>query len=134
MFNLFKRDFFRVNKIQAGFFSIMEVRGIQTGDQAVQIISHEGRGRKGEYDKNRGQESAGIRQDVEGALFRPMTRDGRSVAKRHMDRKTPWRLVKTYCRAAGINPDRLDGRGIGIHSLRKTAINDAIATVPRCTR
>ena len=26
----------------------------------------------------------------------------------------------------GINPDRLDGRGIGIHSLRKTAINDAI--------
>ena len=43
-----------------------------------------------------------------------------------MDRKTPWRLVKHYCRAAGINPDRIDGRGIGIHSLRKTAINDAI--------
>ena len=29
-------------------------------------------------------------------------------------------------RAAGIDPDRLGGRGIGIHSLRKTAINDAI--------
>ena len=43
-----------------------------------------------------------------------------------MDRKTPWRLVKHYCCAAGINPDRLDGPGIGIHSLRKTAINDAI--------
>jgi site-specific recombinase XerD len=43
-----------------------------------------------------------------------------------MDRKTPWRLIKRYCRAAGINPDRIDGRGIGIHSLRKTAINDAI--------
>jgi integrase len=46
--------------------------------------------------------------------------------RRHLDRKTPWRLVKKYCRAAGIDPDRLGGRGIGIHSLRKTAINDAI--------
>ena len=35
-------------------------------------------------------------------------------------------LVKNYGRAAGIDPDRLGGRGIGIHSLRKTAINDAI--------
>jgi site-specific recombinase XerD len=34
--------------------------------------------------------------------------------------------VKKYCRAAGIDPDRLGQRGIGIHSLRKTAINDAI--------
>ena len=40
--------------------------------------------------------------------------------------QTPWRLVKKYCRTAGIDPDRLGGRGIGIHSLRKTAINDAI--------
>ena len=55
-----------------------------------------------------------------------MTKDGLRLERRHMDRKTPWRLVKHYCRAAGINPDRIDGRGIGIHSLRKTAINDAI--------
>jgi len=46
--------------------------------------------------------------------------------RRHLDRKTPWRLVKKYCRAAGIDPMRMGGRGIGIHSLRKTAINDAI--------
>ncbi len=46
------------------------------------------------------------------------------MVRRHLDRKTPWRLVMNYCRAAGIDPDRLDGRGI--HSLRKTAINDAI--------
>ena len=46
--------------------------------------------------------------------------------RRHLHRKTPWRLVKKYCRSAGIDPDRLGGRGIGIHSLRKTAINDAI--------
>jgi hypothetical protein len=41
-------------------------------------------------------------------------------------RKTFWRLGKKNCHAAGIDPDRLGGRGIGIHSLRKTAINDAI--------
>jgi site-specific recombinase XerD len=69
---------------------------------------------------------AGIAEDREGPLFRPMEPDGSGFARRHMDRKTPWRLVKKYCQAAGIDPDRLGGRGIGIHSLRKTAINDAI--------
>jgi site-specific recombinase XerD len=69
---------------------------------------------------------AGIGEDREGPLFRPLTPDGSGFERRHLDRKTPWRLVKKYCRAAGIDPDRLGGRGIGIHSLRKTAINDAI--------
>jgi site-specific recombinase XerD len=69
---------------------------------------------------------AGIGDDKEGPLFRPMRPDGTGLERRHLDRKTPWRLVKKYCRAAGIDPDRLGGRGIGIHSLRKTAINDAI--------
>src|SRR4051794_2805423 len=69
---------------------------------------------------------AGIQDDREGPLFRPMTPDATRLIRRHLDRKTPWRLVKNYCRAAGIDPDRLGGRGIGIHSLRKTAINDAI--------
>src|SRR3954454_24254452 len=71
-------------------------------------------------------ERAGIAEDKEGPLFRPMTPDASRLIRRHLDRKTPWRLVKKYCRAAGIDPDRLGGRGIGIHSLRKTAINDAI--------
>jgi site-specific recombinase XerD len=69
---------------------------------------------------------AGIQDDREGPLFRPMTPGATRLIRRHLDRKTPWRLVKKYCRAAGIDPDRLGGRGIGIHSLRKTAINDAI--------
>jgi integrase/recombinase XerD len=69
---------------------------------------------------------AGIGEDREGPLFRPLKPDGSGFERRHLDRKTPWRLVKKYCRAAGIDPDRLGGRGIGIHSLRKTAINDAI--------
>src|SRR4051794_6271976 len=69
---------------------------------------------------------AGIAEDREGPLFRPMTPDATRLIRRHLDRKTPWRLVKKYCQAAGIDPDRLGSRGIGIHSLRKTAINDAI--------
>ena len=71
-------------------------------------------------------DAAGIKDDAEGPLFRPLTTDGLGFERRHLDRKTPWRLVKHYCRLAGINPDRLGARGIGIHSLRKTAINDAI--------
>jgi site-specific recombinase XerD len=71
-------------------------------------------------------ERAGIGEDKEGPLFRPLTPDATRLIRRHLDRKTPWRLVKKYCRAANIDPDRLGARGIGIHSLRKTAINDAI--------
>jgi site-specific recombinase XerD len=70
--------------------------------------------------------AAGIAGDKEGPLFRPLAPSGLALARRHLDRKTPWRLVKKYCAAAGIDHERLGGRGIGIHSLRKTAINDAI--------
>jgi integrase len=55
-----------------------------------------------------------------------MTPDGLALQRRHLDRKTPWRRIKRYCEAAGIDHERLGVRGIGIHSLRKTAINDAI--------
>jgi integrase/recombinase XerD len=71
-------------------------------------------------------EQAGIKEDREGPLFRPLRPNGTGLVRRHLDRKTPWRLVKKYCEAAGIDPTRLGARGIGIHSLRKTAINDAI--------
>ena len=67
----------------------------------------------------------GIAGDPEGPLFRPLSPDGLHLKRRHLDRKTPWRLVKKYCLAAGIDPNRLKSRGIGVHSLRKTAINDA---------
>ena len=69
---------------------------------------------------------AGIEEDKEGPLFRAMSPNGTMLIRRHLDRKTPWRLVKKYCRSAGIEPERLGARGIGVHSLRKTAINDAI--------
>jgi site-specific recombinase XerD len=71
-------------------------------------------------------ERAGIAGDREGPLFRPLSPDGCSFVRRHLNRIAPWRRVKQYCKAAGIEPGRLSGRGIGIHSLRKTAINDAI--------
>ena len=70
---------------------------------------------------------AGIAGDVEGPLFRPLRPDGSGFERRHLDRKTPWRLVKKYCHAADhIDPDRLGARRIGMYTLRKTAINDAI--------
>ena len=69
---------------------------------------------------------AGIADDKEGPLFRPFAPDGQTLVRRHLDRKAPWRLVKKYCRPAGIEADGHGGRGVGVHSLRKTAINDAI--------
>jgi hypothetical protein len=39
---------------------------------------------------------AGIKDDREGLLFRPLRPDGLGLARRHLDRKTPWRLVKGF--------------------------------------
>lgn len=69
---------------------------------------------------------ANIGEDKQGPLFRPMNHGATTFIARHMHRQTPWRLVKKYCRAAGIDHRRLTSRGIGVHSLRKTAITDAI--------
>lgn len=77
---------------------------------------------------------AGIQDDADGPLFRPMPADGAEFERRFMNRKAPWRLVKRYCRAAGISPDRLGGRGIGVHSLRKTPITMPSETELGCTK
>ncbi len=61
---------------------------------------------------------------MSGCLNRSLSR--RCQAAYSLLETDPLAAVKKYCRAAGIDPDRLGGRGIGIHSLRKTAINDAI--------
>jgi integrase len=73
-------------------------------------------------------ERAGIKEDKEGPIFRPFTPKGTSFVRRNVDRKTPWRLVKKCCKATWIDPDYLGQCGIGIHTLRKTAINEAIRT------
>lgn len=71
-------------------------------------------------------QDANVAQDREGPLFRPLAKRGGEFERRHLSRKTVWQLVKRYCRIAGIDPDRLTGPGVGVHTLRKTAINDAI--------
>lgn len=71
-------------------------------------------------------EAAGISNEREGALFRRFGKDGRTLAPEPLTRSTVWRIVKKYCVLAGIPPDRLGDRGIGVHSLRKTALNNAI--------
>jgi site-specific recombinase XerD len=71
-------------------------------------------------------DAAGIASDVEGPLFRSFAEDGRTLSDRPLHRSSMWRLVKRYCVVAGLDPRRLGGRGVGVHSLRKTAINNAI--------
>ena len=77
---------------------------------------------------------AGIGEDKEGPLFRPMSPDGAGLVRRHLDRKTPWRLVKKYCQAAGIDPKRLGlGASASIAYARRRSTTPS-ATGPRCTR
>jgi site-specific recombinase XerD len=71
-------------------------------------------------------DAAGIGHDKEGPLFRPFAQDGKALLRQPLHRASFWRLVKRYCHVAGIDPDRLGARGVGVHSLRKTAINNAI--------
>ena len=70
--------------------------------------------------------AAGIKAEREGPLFRPLTKRLDEFENAFLHRTTPWRLVKQYCRLAGINPAGLHRRGIGVHSLRKTSITEAI--------
>jgi len=71
-------------------------------------------------------QAAEIAEDHAGPLFRRFSPDGRSLLPFPLCRETVWRIVKKYCREVGIPPERLGGRGIGVHSLRKTALNNAI--------
>ena len=71
-------------------------------------------------------ECAGISGDPEGPLFRPLAKDRRTFLRRHMTQRAMLCLVKKYCRQVGIDPDRVGRRGIGVHSLRKTALTNAL--------
>ncbi len=70
--------------------------------------------------------AANITDDREGFLFRRSTPDHKSLLPLPLSRESIWRIVQRNCLTAGIPPDRLGGRGIGVHSLRKTALNNAI--------
>lgn len=71
-------------------------------------------------------DAAGIRDDLEGPLFRPAAKVRKSLIRKHLPRTTVWAIVKKYARQVGIHADRLGGRGVGVHSLRKTAITNAL--------
>ncbi len=70
--------------------------------------------------------AANIAEDREGFLFRRSAPDHKSLLPLPLSREAVWRIVKRNCLTAGISPDRLGSRGIGVHSLRKTALNNAI--------
>ncbi len=69
---------------------------------------------------------AGIGDDVSGPLFRPLAKDRRSFVNRPLTRLAMLAIVKKYCRQVGIAPNRVGRRGVGVHSLRKTAITNAL--------
>jgi site-specific recombinase XerD len=71
-------------------------------------------------------EAAGIKDDLEGPLFRPLNKDRKTYQRKHLQRQDIWEIVKKYARQVGIDADRVGRRGVGIHSLRKTAITNAL--------
>jgi integrase len=64
---------------------------------------------------------AGTRDEPDAPLFAAVERDCRTVTRRHLSRRTVLNIVKKYARRAGLEADRHNRRGIGVHSLRKTA-------------
>ena len=71
-------------------------------------------------------DAAGIRGDLEGSLFRPIAKDRKTLIRKHLSRATIWEIVKKYARQVGIETERLGRRGVGVHSLRKTAITNSL--------
>lgn len=78
-------------------------------------------------------EAAGLADQPEWPLFPAFDRDRKTLLQRHLSRDTIRKMVKRYGRKVGIHVDgvvQADGkrrRGVGFHSLRKTALNDALA-------
>jgi integrase/recombinase XerD len=71
-------------------------------------------------------DAAGIESDREGPLFRPLAKSRKEFQRKHLDRKDILEIVKKYARLADIDVDRIDSRGVGVHSLRKTTITNAL--------
>ena len=70
--------------------------------------------------------AAGIEDDLEGPLFRPLNKDRRSFQRKYLKRQDIWETVKKYARTVGIDADCVGRRGMGGHALRKTAITNAL--------
>ncbi len=71
-------------------------------------------------------ERAEIQNDPLAPLFPALDRDRKTPTTRHLAGRTILYTIKKYARQVGLEVDRLDRRGICTHSLRKTALNNAL--------
>jgi integrase len=71
-------------------------------------------------------EVAEIVEDHDGPLFRPLSRKRKGFDRRHLDRKDILEIVKKYAIQAGIEVKKTGSRGVGVHSLRKTTLTNAL--------
>jgi len=70
---------------------------------------------------------AGIRfDDLEAPLFCALAADKRSPTRRPLSQRAILNIVKKYAIHVGLDADRLGRRGICTHSLRKTALTNAL--------
>lgn len=70
--------------------------------------------------------AADIVDDFDGPLFRPVAKDRRTLLRKHLTARSILAIVKKYARQAGIDVDRVGGRSVCTHSLRKTALTNAL--------
>lgn len=64
--------------------------------------------------------------DPDHPLFCPLENDRETPKPRHMSQQSMLDVVKKYSRQVGIHVDRKNRRGVCTHSLRKTALNNAL--------
>jgi integrase/recombinase XerD len=64
--------------------------------------------------------------DAEHPLFCPLERDRRTPKRRALSQQSMLGIVKRHAREIGLDVSRLGRRGICTHSLRKTALNNAL--------
>ena len=72
------------------------------------------------------QQSGVPADDAEAPLFSALAADRKTPTGRHLTQRAILNIVKKNARQAGLQTDRLGRRGICTHSLRKTALTNAL--------
>ena len=70
--------------------------------------------------------AAGIAEVEDAPLFPAFATDRKTPTRRHLSQPAVLNIVKKYGSLAGLQVDRLGRRGICTHSIRKTALNNAL--------
>ncbi|MFN0019450.1 MAG: tyrosine-type recombinase/integrase, partial [Pirellulaceae bacterium] len=71
-------------------------------------------------------EISGLIDDPLAPLFPAIARDRKTLLSHPLTRDAVRKMIQRYCLSVGIDPHRLGRRGIGVHSLRKTALTNAL--------